>query len=784
MQVSVISEPTTHAVVGGEVVGSFGIADSNEGFRIMSDTLYPDKPKAIVREYLCNAGDAHIAAGRPEKAIQVTLDQTHFKIRDFGDGIPDDQIIGVFCTLFASTKRDKAAETGGFGLGSKAGFSYRDHFQVTNHHAGTKTIYMMHIGGKSTGGKPVCQRLLNVPTDETGIEISIELKTPEDGEKFKANVLRIVKEGGMNVLLNGERVRTIDYAPIDAVGFGLIEDHYANKHVFIRLGQVRYPLEYHREIEHELAKARDMIPRNYSLVLVLRPGSVRPVPSRESLSYEEDTIKELNKALRRFSNGVEIEARRAARQLAELRVKNDNPLSGAHGRIVFDEEFPVKKLGAVVCDFESIGRIRASNEGSRANLNRSAWLRVHHQHKKTWRRGEAHLDARAFIIPKVLRAARVIGAENEVRIRTGQYNALESLSKVRVPTDRRHYYDHDKNPPRRRDNFFDNAKSITLFLADGVNGTGDYGSGFYLVRKGLTDVEREKVAAAAKKLGINVTQIAKPVPVKRVKKPKVAESVAPTVYKKAVFTHSTYHRSDVAFDTFRISEELVEKPGSFLVIEEVRRDHRPAYGISQKLADTINGLHRLFPTVVVATKQDVVKALTSQGVPEFFDLWIGELEASLRRPSAHTKRIINAALASRPGGAQRLSERLHEFSLAGAMAVVGSFKPISAEDERVYQLWRYAGEFASGHRKQKTLVFERANAAHEQVKVLLARFKTLSESNPFDAAFKTPPAHVEPLDKIYGENNSPPRINEKIFQHLLPMLEFHYRKTQKQKEAA
>ena len=67
---------------GIQTTSSFGIARTPHMFNILSSGLYSDKIAAVLREISCNAMDAHIMGGEPDKPFQVklptTLDRTFF----------------------------------------------------------------------------------------------------------------------------------------------------------------------------------------------------------------------------------------------------------------------------------------------------------------------------------------------------------------------------------------------------------------------------------------------------------------------------------------------------------------------------------------------------------------------------------------------------------------------------------------------------------------------------------------------------------------------------------
>ena len=86
------------------------IAMNAKTFRMLSDTLYSDKIKAIIRELSCNAYDAHIMANTLEtKEIEVhlpTILNPIFMIRDYGVGMSHNMLLANYLTYGESTKDD------------------------------------------------------------------------------------------------------------------------------------------------------------------------------------------------------------------------------------------------------------------------------------------------------------------------------------------------------------------------------------------------------------------------------------------------------------------------------------------------------------------------------------------------------------------------------------------------------------------------------------------------------------------------------------------------------
>lgn len=99
----------------------------------ISRTMYADPHRAVVRELLCNARDAHREAGCPEVPVEIgfpTLLDPALTIADHGPGISAERMRRNFASFCASTKNRDNLQTGGFGLGCKTPFSVSDSFTV------------------------------------------------------------------------------------------------------------------------------------------------------------------------------------------------------------------------------------------------------------------------------------------------------------------------------------------------------------------------------------------------------------------------------------------------------------------------------------------------------------------------------------------------------------------------------------------------------------------------------------------------------------------------------
>ena len=158
----------------------FKIQASAKAFEILSSNIYTNKVRAVIREYNCNAHDAHVAAGNgePWDVHLPTRLEPHFSVRDYGTGLSDEQVREIFTTYFHSTKTHSNDFVGALGLGSKSAFSLVDSFSVVSYYNGTKNDYSCY---RDEYGEPQVALLCSTDTDEpNGIEVSMTVNGRED----------------------------------------------------------------------------------------------------------------------------------------------------------------------------------------------------------------------------------------------------------------------------------------------------------------------------------------------------------------------------------------------------------------------------------------------------------------------------------------------------------------------------------------------------------------------------------------------------------------------------
>ncbi|TXN08955.1 hypothetical protein FV222_00350 [Methylobacterium sp. WL103] len=308
MQVAHVAEPDSHLIIGGGKTRAFQVTASAAAFKIMSDSLYRDKERAAVREIVCNAIDAHAMNGNEAVPVKVTLTEDELKVEDVGPGIHDDKIADIYCTLFASTKVGQQNQTGGFGLGSKAPFAISDHFTVISKHEGIMTLYAMHVGDPATNGTPGAKIMMQTRCEGSGLSVSVPL-APGMELKIAKALSEIVREGGMNVELNGEKLDAPDYTELKRLGYGMrSQTRWGGAKFQVLYANVLYPMDSHDELVPFIQKLSTFTFDSKAFVLYCPPSSISVTPSREALSYNEVTVETLKGILSRLVDEIQTHA--------------------------------------------------------------------------------------------------------------------------------------------------------------------------------------------------------------------------------------------------------------------------------------------------------------------------------------------------------------------------------------------------------------------------------------------------------------------------------------------
>jgi hypothetical protein len=267
---------------------SFGFKVTPKAFHLMISQLYKDPNAAFIRELSTNAYEAHQMTGNENEPFEVSLPHSlnpSFEIRDFGPGLTPEQIAKVYTMLFESTKTDSNDMGGCFGLGSKSPFAYDIdvQFGVISWVDGIKYCYAVF---KDEEGYPKMDLLHKEPsTERSGVKISIPIKRHDFGiiESKARNIYQWFSTTPK--LVSGGR----PFEKAKASSFGNSYSQYLEVHgCHAKMGNILYKIDDNLCNLHGLGR--------YPLVVEFPIGKLTPEPSREGLSYDKITKRNIEEA--------------------------------------------------------------------------------------------------------------------------------------------------------------------------------------------------------------------------------------------------------------------------------------------------------------------------------------------------------------------------------------------------------------------------------------------------------------------------------------------------------
>lgn len=275
---------------GASNVRSFQMKVCAKAFDAAIAGLYSNKIKAVIRELSTNAYEAHQLLKIEDKPFNVKLPSQYdpiFKIRDFGPGISDEDIGKIYITLYESTKETSNEFGGAFGLGSKSPYAYTNNFSVISVHKGMKTIYAL---ARDSNGIPCISTLATMNTTEpSGIEIEIPVNT-YDIPRFVEEAKNVYKWFKTKPLVTGNNSYS-EVKPEPSIISGTNWRLTSGSELAVAvMGNIAYPLSHYSGNNSNLVNKR-------GLILDFNIGDLEPTPSRESLSFNTETIDAIKRRL-------------------------------------------------------------------------------------------------------------------------------------------------------------------------------------------------------------------------------------------------------------------------------------------------------------------------------------------------------------------------------------------------------------------------------------------------------------------------------------------------------
>ena len=296
---------------------NFSIKASAKAFKILSDGLYSDKIRAVVRELSCNALDSHTGAGCPDKPITVHLPnklEPWFSVKDEGLGLSKENVLKLYTTYFESTKTESNDQIGALGLGSKSPFSYTDSFTIVSNFNGMESMYSSYIGAS---GEPCIQHILDVESSApNGVEIKFGVKD-EDIKVFKEKAQLVFRAFTVHPTVVGNN----DYTPLSRgtlIFKGSTWSLYntsGGRQSYAVQGSIEYPID--------ISNIRDLTVEekfvlNQSIYIDFGIGMLDIAASREQLGYDEVTVANIRAKAKEIYQELVNEANKSIKECKSL----------------------------------------------------------------------------------------------------------------------------------------------------------------------------------------------------------------------------------------------------------------------------------------------------------------------------------------------------------------------------------------------------------------------------------------------------------------------------------
>jgi hypothetical protein len=272
-------QPSTTSYVNSPTATSFTIEANESMFALLTTRVYNDIILAPIREWSTNAIDACITAGvTPRFDVHIpTFEEPFFSVRDYGTGLHPDDIIGLFCTFGASTKRLSNDFNGTFGIGRVSALAYTTSFTVDSFYNNELHSYVISI----QNGLPVAIHLNSTPsTEPVGLRLSLSV-AKEDISAFTSKAQKLYQYFDTKPNLNLNLDRTSPTPLVEGTNWMTAPSLPA---CFIRMSNILYKVD---SSHIETLGCRNIL-------IDIPNGTVNYNPGRETLSYDPTTINYLN----------------------------------------------------------------------------------------------------------------------------------------------------------------------------------------------------------------------------------------------------------------------------------------------------------------------------------------------------------------------------------------------------------------------------------------------------------------------------------------------------------
>lgn len=293
-----IIETTKQKVQTSGNIQSASCTIDAEDMRYIASLLrnnYSDTILATMREIIANGID--VSNGRKVDVQLPTKLEPNFIVKDYGCGLSEEDMMGLYTKYGKSTKRNSNNAIGGFGIGRFAPLSYADSFIVMSVCDGQKTAYTIRV---DENDDTVVSKMFSEPTKEdNGIYVQVPVQI-KDIESFKLKFENFSQYLGDKINLLNEEFEHFEVKfSCDTFDYYRRDGHYDDRGIaskpYVLMGGILYPV---------VADSKYPCFKN-GVVYKAEIGEFKLHHSRESLEYNDKTVVALRKASEKIQSDVE-----------------------------------------------------------------------------------------------------------------------------------------------------------------------------------------------------------------------------------------------------------------------------------------------------------------------------------------------------------------------------------------------------------------------------------------------------------------------------------------------
>ena len=325
---------------------------------------YSNPTLAVVREITANALDANSEAGsaRPIEVSVPSNMNPHFSVRDFGGGLSQDDIFGLYSKYGKSTKRNSNNYIGAFGIGKFAPLSYGNNFTIVSYNGGVKCSYNVFVNEEDdTRIVKLHEEPSNDPSG-LSIEVAISDGDVDNFKKVVQDFFRFFPKNEIPKFIGvGEDEKFLeDYEVIMESPHGnwfIIEDkrdywHRNHHNAHAVMGRVHYPIDpnalnlsqFEEDGDDKSTYQLEQLIQQDNVYIRFDIGQLKLHHSRESLEYNKTTQRQIFETLQSvFSEIQEIAKEKLgdAEDLWDAKVKYAQVVNALPStlRNIFDNAF-------------------------------------------------------------------------------------------------------------------------------------------------------------------------------------------------------------------------------------------------------------------------------------------------------------------------------------------------------------------------------------------------------------------------------------------------------------